>query len=319
MINPFKVSLQILVLPLLAGTACAQTAPAGQSAPPSLGAIFASQFASHLAAADTVAMSIVGVQNGATYQNTPLAANTYVQIIGDGLSTDPAQGRIWAGPDFSSNSNGTLNLPTSLDGTSVTVNGQPAYVYYVSPKQLNIIIPNITATGNGVPVVVNLNGQQSAAFSVTLQSLAPAFFAYHPDPSAADDGKYVVAVHAADSTRVGKVGLYPASLYPGIPPNFTTPAKPGETIILFGTGFGPTTPPIAPGIVTDARYDLSSTPTVTLGNITAQVLFAGLAPGEGQVYQFNIVIPPSAPDGDLALVVNVNGTLSAPGMITVQH
>src|ERR1035438_8324530 len=132
----------------------AQTSsPAGQSVPPNLGAIFASQFASHLAAADTVAMSIVSVQNGASFQNT-LAANTYVTIKGSGLSTDTV-GRIWAGPDFSSNSNGTLNMPTQLDGTSVTVNGQLAYLYYVSPTQLNFITPNITATGNGVPMVVN--------------------------------------------------------------------------------------------------------------------------------------------------------------------
>src|SRR5579863_8152974 len=282
-------------------------AQTGQPAPPSLGAIFANPFASHLAAADTVAMSIVSVQNGASFTNT-LAPSTYVTIKGSGLSTDTA-GRIWAGPDFSSNPNGTLNMPTQLDGTSVTVNGQLAYLYYVSPTQLNFITPNIAATGNGVPVVVNLNGQSSPVFSVTMQSLAPAFFAYYPGTS--DDGKYLVAQHASNSTDVGKAGLYPTAT------NLTTPAKPGETIVLYGTGFGPTSPPIAAGIVTDTIYNITPTPTVTLGNIPVQVGYAGLAPGFGQVYQFNVVIPPSAPDGDLALVVNVNGTLSAPGLITV--
>ena len=261
-------------------------------------------------AAASSAPAISSVQNGATFQST-LAANTYVTVKGQGLSTDTV-GRIWTGADFTSNSNGTLTMPTSLDGTSVTVAGTAAYLYYVSPTQINIITPNITAAGSGIPVVVNLNGQASAIFPVTLQSLAPGFFAYYP--GTADDGKYLVAVHAANPTvDVGKVGLYPTA------PNLTTPAKPGETITLYGTGFGPTSPPITPGIVTDARYDLSPIPTATLGNITAQVLFAGLAPGEGQVYQFNVVVPLSAPDGDLPLVVNVNGTLSAPGMITIHH
>src|ERR1700722_13068922 len=99
--NRIRISLQILLLLLAGGMAFAQTAP------PSLGEIFRSPFASRLAAADTVSMSIVSVQNGASFQNT-LAANTYVTIKGSGLSTDTV-GRIWAGPDFSSNSNGTLN------------------------------------------------------------------------------------------------------------------------------------------------------------------------------------------------------------------
>ncbi len=208
---------------------------------------------------------ISSVQNGASFSNT-LAANTYVTIKGSGLSTDTV-GRIWAGPDFSSNSNGTLNMPTQLDGTSVTVAGQLAYLYYVSPTQLNFITPSITSTGGGVPVIVNLNGQASTAFPVTLQSIAPAFFAYYP--GTADDGKYLVAQHAANFTDVGKVGLYAAA------PNITTPAKPGETIILYGTGFGPTSPAIAPGIVTDGLYNITPAPTVTLGNIPVTILIRG--------------------------------------------
>ena len=252
-------------------------------------------------------MSITSVQNGASF-NTTLAANTYVTIKGQGLSTTTA-GRVWANADFTTNSNGTLNMPTSLDGTSVTVNGTAAYVYYVSPTQLNIITPGITATGNGIPVIVTLNGQSSAPSSVTLQNLAPAFFAYYP--GTADDGKYLVAQHAATFTDVGKLGLYPTA-----PANFTTPAKPGETIVLYGTGFGPTSPPIAQGIVTDKVYNLSPTPTATLGGIAAQVSFAGLSPGFGQVYQFNVVVPSGLPDGDVPVVASTGGYSSPPLILT---
>ena len=261
--------------------------------------------------AATAAPAITNVQNGASFQTT-LAASTYGSIIGQNLSTDPPAGRVWAGSDFTKNSDGTLNAPTSLDGTSVTVAGKGAYIYYVSPTQINFITPAGTATGNGVPVVVTVNGQSSPPFSVVLQDVAPAFFEFFP--GTADNGKYFAAAHAANGTYIGKVGLYP-----GTPANFTTPAKPGETITLYGTGFGPTAPSIAPGIVTDKLYNLSPTPTATMGNINAPVAFAGLVTGFFQVYQFNIVVPPAAPDGDLPLVVNVNGTLSFSGLITVQH
>jgi uncharacterized protein (TIGR03437 family) len=184
----------------------------------------------------------------------------------------------------------------------------------VSPGQVNIITPATPSTGNGVPVVVSVNGQPSAAFSITLQNLAPSFFAW--SPSTADFGKYLVAQHAAmNYTNVGKVGLFP-----GTPATFTTPAKPGETIILYGTGFGPTSPVIPPGIESlTTNYSLSPTPTATVGGISAPVVFAGVVATLSDVYQFDITIPLSAPSGDLPLIVNVNGTLSTSGLITVQQ
>jgi uncharacterized protein (TIGR03437 family) len=252
---------------------------------------------------------ISSVVNGATNRST-MAANTYLQINGTGLSTTTA-GRTWAGPDFPMNSNGTLGLPTALDGTSVTVNGTPAYVEYISPTQINIISPAVAATGNGIQVIVDLNGQLSNAFPITLENLAPSFFTYLPGP--ATNYKYLVAYHAANpAVDVGPVGLYPSA------PNLTTPAKPGETIVLFGTGFGATSPPIAPGIVTDRTYPLSPFPPATLGGIPATVGFAGLVTPFAQVYQFNLTIPANASNGDLALIVNVNGTQSFSGLVTVQ-
>jgi uncharacterized protein (TIGR03437 family) len=247
---------------------------------------------------------ISSVLNAATGQPA-MAASTYVAIYGAGLSTTNP-GRTWTAADFGDNGNGTLNMPTNLDGTSVTVNGTPAYVYYISPTQLNIITPTIAATGNGIPVIVSVNDRPSAPFSVTLLNLAPSFFEWSP---------YLVAQHASYA-NVGKLGLFPSA-----PANFTTPAKPGETILLYGTGFGPTSPAITAGIETDKGdyYLLNPTPTATLGSIPANVSFAGLVAGDSQVYQFNVTIPSNAPNGDLPLVVNVNGTLSLSGLITVQH
>jgi len=261
------------------------------------------------------APTITNVENAATYQPT-LAPSTYASIFGQNLSTT-TPGRNWTAADFTTNSNGTLNMPTSLDGTSVTVGGVPAYINYISPGQVNIITPPNIAPGSNIPVVVTVDGlvtalQESApAFNITIQSLAPSFFTWQP--ATPDYGKYLVAQHA-NYTDIGKVGLFP-----GTPASFTTPAKPGETIILYGTGFGPTSPPIANGIETDKDYTLSPMPTATFGGEPATVAFAGLIPPLSQVYQVNVTIPSDAPNGDSPLVVTVNGTQSFSGLITVQQ
>ncbi len=262
------------------------------------------------AATNPPTISASGILDAATYQPT-LAPNTYAVIFGQNLSTTNP-GRAWAASDFTTNGNGAQNMPTALDGTSVTFNGTKGYVYYVSPTQVGVIVPNITATGSGIPVAVTLNGQTSAVSNITLQSLAPLFFRWQP--STTDNLKYLMAVHAATGSYVGKVGLFP-----GTPASFTTPAKPGETIILYGTGFGPTSPPIAPGILTDfsKSYLLSPAPSATLGGVPAQAL-AALIPTLGEVYQVNLTIPTGTPNGDQALIVNVNGTQSSSGLITVQ-
>jgi uncharacterized protein (TIGR03437 family) len=244
--------------------------------------------------------TVLGVLNTATAQST-IAANTYVTIYGTGLST--ATGRIWEAGDFTANSDQTLKMPVALEGTSVTVSGVPAYVEYVSAEQLNIITPAAAGAGSST-VVVTVNGQSSAPFPVTLENLAPSFFAWTP---------YLVAQHV-NYSNVGKVGLFP-----GTPANFTTPAKPGETIQLYGTGFGPTSPPIAAGIQTDKLYSLNPMPTATLGTTPAVVSFAGLTTGLSQVYQVNVTIPDSALDGDWPFIVSVNGVSSYSGLITVQH
>lgn len=270
-------------------------------------------YTSNLTVAAAAAPAISNVLNGASYLST-LAANTYATVYGANLSTVSFD--TWSN-SFTTNPDGTLAMPTSLDGTTIRVAGTPAYIVFVSPTQVNFITPNTTATGNGVPVALSVNGTPSASFSVTLQSggLAPSFFTWQPSTS--DYGKYLIAQHQATGTNVGKVGLFP-----GTAADFTTPAKPGEIIVLYGTAFGPTTPPIPNGIETDPTgstlYRLSPTPTVTLGGVNCNVVFAGLAPGLSQVYQFDVTVPTSLTAADYPLLVTVSGIQSVSGLITVQ-
>ena len=111
-------------------------------------------------------------------------------------------------------------MPKQLDGVSVTVNGKAAYVYYISPAQVNILTPPDAMQGQ-VPVTLTNAGATSTAVSVAAQPLSPSFFVFNGGP-------YVAAVH----TNGALIG--PPSLFPGS----TTPAKQGETILLFANGFG---------------------------------------------------------------------------------
>ena len=244
---------------------------------------------------------ITGITNAASFQPV-FAPNTYISIFGSGLSNST---RSWAASDFV---NG-VQLPPALDGVSVMVNGAPAYVEFVSPTQINIITPPIATTGNGIPLVVNVRGQQPATAWLAVQATAPAFFTWQPATS--ESGKYLVAQHA-DYSNVGKIGLFPNQ-----PASYTTPAKPGETIILYGTGFAQADP--VSGFITDKIYGLSAPTAATVGGLPAQIQFAGLIPGFAQFYQVNITIPATAPDGDATLLFNLDGTLSTAGLITIAH
>jgi uncharacterized protein (TIGR03437 family) len=222
-----------------------------------------------------------------------IAPNSWVEIKGSNLA--PAgDSRIWQSPDFVMN-----HLPTALDGVSVTVNGVPAYVYYISPTQVNILTPPNAISGS-VPVQVSVNGVVSANFMVQAQTESPSFFVF-------GGGPYIAATHANGSY------LGPTSLYPGL----TTPAQPGETIVMYANGFGSTSTPVVSGSETQSGT-LSPMPVITIGGVAATVTFAGLvAPGE---FQFNVVVPPSLANGDQPTMAMYNGlTTQAGTLITVQQ
>jgi uncharacterized protein (TIGR03437 family) len=222
-----------------------------------------------------------------------IAPNTWVEIFGSNLG--PAgDTRIWGNSDFVGG-----QLPTSLDGLSVTVNGVPAYVYYISPTQVNILTPPNPISGS-VPVQVSDNGVISASFMVQAQAESPSFFVF-------GGGPYIAATHA-DGSYLG-----PTSLYPGL----TTPAQPGETIVMYANGFGSTSTPLVSGSVTQSGT-LSTMPVITIGGVPATVTFAGLVlAGE---FQFNVVVPPSLANGDQPTMAIYNGlTTQAGTLITVQQ
>ena len=234
-----------------------------------------------------------GVVNGASYLAS-IMQGSWVTIKGTNLSQTS---RLWSGTDIV---NG--NLPTSLDGVSVTINGKAAFVEYISPTQINVLSPADASTGQ-VEVKVTSNGSTSDPYTATLNSFSPAFFTF--------DGKYLAATHA-DNSLLGKAGLFSSA------PTATTPAKPGETIILYATGLGSTSPSVDAGTLTTQLASLTSPYTVTIGGQQATVSFAGLIPGFAGLYQLNVVVPDVA-DGDQAVTIQIGGATSpSTNYITVQ-
>jgi uncharacterized protein (TIGR03437 family) len=235
------------------------------------------------------AITLVANAEGAS---STIAPNTWVEIKGSNLA-QPGDMRIWQGSDFAGNT-----MPTKLDTVGATVNGKPAFVYYISPLQVNILTPPDALSG-AAQIVVTYNGVTSAAFTAAAQSLSPSFFVFNGGP-------YVAATHL----NGGLIG--PATLYPGA----STPAKPGETIELYANGFGATNVPVQSGSVSQSGT-LSPLPVVKMGGVAATVQFAGLvAPGE---FQFNVTIPASLSNGDQTITAAYGGVSTQSGALITIH
>jgi len=223
------------------------------------------------------------VANAASFQPA-IASGGFVSIVGTGFTNSS---RSWTSSDFSGN-----NLPTSLDGVSVTINGKPAYVEYTSPTQINAIAPDDDTVGQ---VQVQVTTPQGPSYSGTVlkQKLSPAFFTYQSGMTT-----YAAAVHL-DGTLVGPAG--PSS----------RPAVAGEVIEIYGTGFGPTNPasPTAQLISQPAPLNLPA--TVTIGGINAQVQWAGLV--SSGLYQLNVQIP-NVGAGDQPIQTSMSGFQGATGV-----
>jgi uncharacterized protein (TIGR03437 family) len=236
------------------------------------------------------AVTVASVVNAGSFQ-PGIASGAWISIFGANLSQSTY---LWQASDIV---NGAL--PTSLQGVSVTVNGLPGYVDYVSPTQINALAPD-DATLGPVPVQVTTAGQTSNVLTVQKSQFAPAFLTLN--------GTYVAALHA-DYSLIGAPNLLPGTV--------TTPAQPGEIILMYGVGFGPANPPQPSGQLIAMATPLANAVQVTIGGQTASVAYAGLV--ESGLYQFNVTVP-NLPNGDAAVVATIGGVSTQTGVaLTVQQ
>lgn len=169
------------------------------------------------------------VSAGAFGQFTAAAPGSWIEIYGSNLS---ATTRSWTGNDFKG-----VNAPTKLDGTTVTIGGISAFIDYISPTQVNAQVPSGVATGSQPLIVTTDSGGASASYSLTVNATEPGLLA---PPSFKVGGiQYVAALFSDNVTFV-----LPPGAIAGVA---SRRAKPGDTITLYGVGFGPVTPNIPAG------------------------------------------------------------------------
>ena len=234
-----------------------------------------------------------GVVSGASFQSG-IVPNSWVTIQGTNLAS---QSGDW--------SNAIVNgkLPTTLNGVSVSMGGKPAYVYYTLPSQLNVLAPDL-APGPATVTVTTAAGT-SAGVTATVSQYGPAFFQW--------PANQVVATRQDFSFAV-KPGTFAGAT--------TVAAKPGDVLVLWATGFGPTNPVAPTGVAVpgDQTYATATAPAVTINNAPAIVFGAALAPGAAGLYQIAIQVPNTLADGDWPIQANIGGTQSPAGTIlAVRH
>jgi uncharacterized protein (TIGR03437 family) len=223
---------------------------------------------------------------------TTVQPGSWISIYGNNLAVTTA---TWNG-----------NFPTSLGATSVTIDSKPAYLWFVSSTQINAQVPDDPATGLVNVVVTTSAG--SATSTVTLGAYGPSFSLLN--------SKYVAAIVATPGSPgnsgggydiIGPVGAFP---YP------SRPARAGETVQIYGVGFGPTTPSVLAGQAFSGVAPSVMNPTVLIGGVQATVAFAGIV--EAGLFQLNVIVP-NAPSGDQTLTASLAGATAQSNVyITLQ-
>jgi uncharacterized protein (TIGR03437 family) len=250
-----------------------------------------------LAPADMPVVAPGGVQNAASFASA-ISPGSWVTISGNNLAPDTADpGRTWLNEEIV---NG--QLPTSLDNVSVTIDGKPAFIYYISNTQLNLQAPAGIRTGDGIPVVVTTSKGISDNAPATVQTIAPAFFTLTPAP-------YVAGIWNRGSTH-GIVG--DPAVVPG-----TSPAQPGDIVSLYATGFGVALPDVGAGLTFTSPSILPNSAQVNIGGRASTIPGYLVAPG---LYQFNVQIPEDLPDGEYQVLALYSGYQTQDGVtLVVRH
>jgi len=233
------------------------------------------------------------VLNGATFQ-TPIAPGSYAAIFGSNLlDTSNLSGYAFYN-NLTYDLATTANLPLTLDYTSVTFDvpsagiSLPGYVYFVSPGQVNVWVPWELEGQSSVQMKVNVDEYSwGNVVTVPLANYAPGFFLNSTDVADALDSNYNLITSA-------------------------NPAVRGQTIQLYCNGLGPVSNAPADGVPASASplSQTTTTPVVTIGGQSAQVVFSGLAPGFVGLYQLNVTVPAGIGTGNQPVTISIGGAAS---------
>jgi uncharacterized protein (TIGR03437 family) len=193
--------------------------------------------------------------------------------------------------------------PSALGGTTVTVAGKPAYVDFVSPGQVNVQVPSGIPSGQQ-QLVVTTYGGSSIAYNVNVDTTQPGLLA--PPQFILGGRQNVVALFSNTLTYVLPVNVS------GV---VTARARPGDSLTLYGIGFGQVTPDIPAGQAVQQQNALQNSLRITIGGVQANVTYAGLAPGYVGLYQFNVTVPSIPASDTTPLVFTLGGAAGQQSLI----
>jgi uncharacterized protein (TIGR03437 family) len=234
--------------------------------------------------------SITSVVNGASLQPF-LSPGAAVAIVGSHLT----------GPTLSTNYDATASYPTSVAGTSVTFNGIAAPLLYVSPGQINAIVPFALAGQTSLQVVVQRFNQVSGTVSLPFQDTSPAIF------TAAQNGSGQGAI-----LQQGSDGQFSYN-------SSDNPAPKGAALEIFATGAGVWTPPAQTDVYL-IQEDFKTQPvTVMIGGQPAKLLYVGTQGTQAtrSVFQVNVVVPAGAGSGPQPILLKIGANDNSQQNVTV--
>jgi len=229
------------------------------------------------------AYSADSIVNGANFAPGPFAPNSVVTVFGSNLAFGSA--------GLPPNQSAAAALPEQLSDARVYVDNMPAPLIYVSPTQINLLLPSNLKPGS-FPLRVVRQGVTGPEVTVVLAGAAPQFFVLN--------GNYAIAQHGKD--------------YSFVTPD--SPAAPGEIIVIYATGLGATSPNPNPGEIPKYAGAITSSLQLSLGGTPLSadhVFYAGLTPGSPGVYQINLLVPQGV-SGDVEIRAVSGAQTSAPGV-----
>jgi uncharacterized protein (TIGR03437 family) len=234
------------------------------------------------------AITQAGVVSAASFVKfTALAPGGLIAIFGNLLADDTI-------------SASSIPLPTTLGNAQVIIAGQPAPLLFVSPGQINAVVPFSLNTNTTQSLLIQRDLTLSSPVPINVADGQPAVFL---NPSAIP---YVFAYR----------GTAPAFL---VTPS--TPAQAGDVLLFYCAGLGVTNPPVADGVASPSSplaYTQSSV-TVTIGGQNANVIFAGLTPTLVGLYQVNLTMPAGVTPGNaVPVLLTVAGQTSPAAIIATQ-
>ena len=239
--------------------------------------------------AQTPTFTASSVLNYASMAAGPMAPGMVVAITGSNLGD----------ANFPGNCLTTVPLPATCTAVTVLVNGAPVTKIFDSASEVTFEAPfNLSGSTATVQVTSTLSGHaiSSAVVTVPVAAVNPGLF------SAGGTG-------SGTGYYLDESGLFPL---------YSKAAQPGDTIVLFATGFGATNPPVASGALAGASgAAAAATVTMTINNQTVTPTYAGLEPGtqSGAVIGYDQVVftvPSTLAAGTYPMVVTVGGTASNP-------